>query len=91
MTFDPLKIDEFLANFDSNKTKIRSFEGCRHLELFQDQNKTNIFFTYSYWNSEVALNNYRHSELFKSVWAKTKPLFIERPEAWSVGKLRVLD
>lgn len=91
MTFDPSKIDEFLANFDANKSKIRSFEGCLHLELFQDKHKEHIFFTYSYWNSELLLNSYRNSDLFKSVWAKTKPLFIEKPEAWSVNKLRVLD
>jgi quinol monooxygenase YgiN len=87
MSFDPAKIDEFLANFEVNKKKIRAFEGCNFLELYRDQNNTNIFFTYSYWDSETDLNNYRHSKLFKSVWAKTKPLFNDKPEAWSVNKL----
>ena len=90
MSFDPAKIDEFLANFEVNKKKIRKFEGCNFLELYRDQNNTNIFFTYSYWDSETDLNNYRHSELFKSVWAKTKPLFNDKPEAWSVNKLESL-
>lgn len=90
MSFDPAKIDEFLANFEANKKKIRAFEGCNFLELYRDQNNTNIFFTYSYWDSETDLNNYRHSELFKSVWAKTKPLFNDKPEAWSVNKLESL-
>ena len=87
MSFDPAKIDEFLANFEVNKKKIRAFEGCNFLELYRDQNNTNIFFTYSYWDSETDLNNYRHSKLFKSVWAKTKTLFNDKPEAWSVNKL----
>jgi heme-degrading monooxygenase HmoA len=91
MSFDPAKIDEFLANFEANKKKIRGFKGCNFLELYRDQNNTNIFFTYSYWDSETDLNNYRHSELFKSVWAKTKPLFNDKPEAWSVSKLVSLD
>ncbi len=91
MSFEPSKIEEFLANFEANKIKIRNFEGCNFLELYRDQNNTNIFFTYSYWDSENDLNNYRHSKLFKSVWAKTKPLFNAKPEAWSVDKLVCLN
>ncbi len=91
MSFEPSKIDEFLSNFDANKNNIRNFEGCNFLELYRDQNNTNIFFTYSYWNSETSLENYRQSNLFKSVWAKTKPLFNGKPEAWSVDKLVRLD
>ena len=91
MSFEPAKIEEFLANFEVIKIKIRNFEGCNLLELYRDQNNTNIFFTYSYWNSEADLNNYRHSELFKGVWAKTKPLFNAKPEAWSVDKLESLN
>ncbi|MFD1061920.1 putative quinol monooxygenase [Winogradskyella litorisediminis] len=91
LSFKPEKIDEFLANFEANKLKIRAFEGCHFLELYREQNNTNVFFTYSYWTSETELNNYRHSELFKSVWAKTKPIFNAKPEAWSVEKLASLE
>ena len=91
MSFEPSKIEEFLANFETVKTKIRNFEGCNLLELYRDKNITNIFFTYSYWNSEDDLNNYRHSELFKRVWANTKPMFNAKPEAWSVDKLESLN
>ena len=91
MSFEPSKIEEFLANFDTVKTKIRHFKGCQFLELYREQNNSNIFFTYSYWESEDDLNNYRHSELFESVWAKTKPLFNAKPEAWSVDKLASLE
>lgn len=87
MSFQPEKIGEFLANFDANKEKIRAFEGCNFLELYRDKNNNNIFFTYSYWNGEAALENYRHSELFKEVWANTKVLFNDKPEAWSVDKV----
>jgi quinol monooxygenase YgiN len=91
MSFNPSKIEEFLANFEINKDKIRAFEGCNFLELYRDKNNTNIFFTYSYWDSEVDLNNYRHSELFKGVWANTKPLFNAKPEAWSLNKIHSLN
>jgi len=87
MSFEPKHIDEFLKNFEKNKTKIREFEGCQFLELSRDKNNTNVFFSYSYWNSEADLENYRHSDLFNNVWSKTKPLFNAKPEAWSVDKL----
>ena len=67
MTFDPEKVNEFLANFEEVKHKIRAFDGVKHLELLNDKNKSNIYFTYSIWESEDHLNNYRHSDLFKSV------------------------
>jgi quinol monooxygenase YgiN len=90
MTFDPEKISEFLSNFDKHKLKIRHFPGCNRLELLRDQNKSNIFFTYSYWDSSEDLDKYRQSELFKKVWSKTKILFVAKPEAWSVDKVVVL-
>ena len=84
LTFQPKKVDDFLANFEANKLQIRNFEGCHHLELWRDTRQSNIFFTYSYWENENALNTYRHSELFKKVWKKTKVLFADQPEAWSI-------
>jgi hypothetical protein len=50
----------------------------------RDKHNTNRFFTYSIWSDETALENYRHSEVFKGIWAKTKILFNEKPEAWSM-------
>lgn len=91
MGFNEAHIDNFLANFEANKDKIRAFDGCLFLELYRDKNDPTIFFTYSYWASEDRLEAYRHSDLFKSVWAKTKPLFNRPPEAWSVDKLVSLD
>lgn len=87
MSFEPEHIDTFLQNFNLKKDQIRQFNGCQFLELYRDKNNTNVFFTYSYWDSETALEVYRHSDLFKDVWSKTKPLFNAKPEAWSVDKL----
>jgi len=91
MTFDSTKVELFLENFNQNKEKIRNFEGCRLLELYRDKNTPTIFFSYSYWDSEQQLDNYRNSELFKAVWAKTKVLFSDKPEAWSVDKFESLQ
>ena len=49
MSFNPLKVDEFLANFEAKKRLIREFEGCEFLELYRDKHHANVFFTYSYW------------------------------------------
>lgn len=90
LTIDAQKITAFLDNFESVKDKIRGFEGNCFLELYQDKNNKCIFFTYSYWETEAHLENYRKSELFGEVWTYTKTLFSDKPEAWSVDKLVTL-
>lgn len=90
LQFEPKNIDAFLANFEEVKEKIRSFPGCTFLELYNDKNDKTIFFTYSRWNEEADLENYRNSELFKEVWSVTKPMFKNRAEAWSVDTLNSL-
>lgn len=87
MSFADEQVDAFLKNFHENKKKIRAVNGCHLLELLRDKDNPNIFFTYSYWNEQVDLENYRQSDLFKAVWAKTKVLFNEKPHAWSVEKV----
>ena len=87
MTFEPGKVARFQELFRKNREKIRGFEGCSLLELYRDRHQENIFFTYSQWASEEALEKYRYSDLFRAVWTETKKLFSERPEAWSVDKI----
>ena len=91
MSFEADKIDLFLDNFNENKENIRKSKGCELLELYRDKINTNVFFTYSYWQTEQDLENYRNSALFKNVWAKTKVLFNDKPEAWSVDKHTILN
>ena len=91
LSFHEENIPAFLENFEANKEKIRNAPGNRFLELYQDKNDQRIFFTYSYWDNEEALENYRNSELFKGVWSFTKKLFSDKPEAWSVDRLATLE
>ena len=86
MQFQVDKIQDFEKLFNERKDTIRKFDGCNHLELWQDANERNIFFTYSIWDSEQHLNHYRFSEFFKDTWGKTKDLFCGPPEAWSVNR-----
>ena len=85
LTFQEDKIEAFLRIFEESKSKIKAFEGCHHVELLQGLDQKNIFFTFSIWNNEAALHNYRHSDLFQKTWAKTKILFADQPQAWSVN------
>jgi heme-degrading monooxygenase HmoA len=91
MTFVENRVADFLENFEKNKQSIRNFPGCSHLELWQDENEKNIFLTYSYWESENALNQYRDSELFNGVWSYTKALFAAKPVAFSSRKLQEVE
>ncbi|GAB5558255.1 MAG: antibiotic biosynthesis monooxygenase [Schleiferiaceae bacterium] len=91
MEFDPAKVEDFKKLFDGVKEKIRAFEGCQYLELLQQTQGGNIFFTYSVWEDEKYLENYRSSELFATVWAETKKGFAGKPEAWSVDQKVILE
>ncbi len=84
MTFKPEMVSDFLMLFEANKNLISSFEGCSFLELLSDKNNSNTYFTYSKWDDEKYLEAYRNSALFEKVWGKTKVLFAEQPEAWSL-------
>ncbi len=91
MKFKPGEIEAFLENFDSIKSKIRSFKGCEKLELYRDQSDPTRFFTYSYWESEEDLNTYRSSPMFEEVWKKTRAMFSERAQAWSLDTIRTVE
>ena len=90
MNFNPEKVTDFMQIFNESKQLIRNMPGCSHLELLNDVNEQNIFFTYSFWESENDLNNYRNSDVFAKVWAQTKILFIAKAEAWSVEQKVIL-
>lgn len=88
MSFHPDKVEDFKSIFRENWKLIAGFEGCSHVELLQDKQSGNIFFTYSIWKDESYLEKYRNSELFGKVWGRTKVLFNDKPQAWSVDELK---
>jgi len=91
MVFREDCINDFTQLFEERKERIRNFSGCSHLELWQDTNHQNVFFTCSHWTSQEALDHYRFSEFFKDTWGKTRMLFAEKPEAWSVVRADRLE
>ncbi|SHG35772.1 putative quinol monooxygenase [Flagellimonas flava] len=87
LTFKPENIPSFERLFETSQPGILAFKGCRLVEGYQDVKNPCVFFTYSHWKEENDLENYRNSDFFKEVWSKTKLLFSEKPEAWSVQQL----
>lgn len=88
MTFRPEAVDDFLTLFHDAAERIRSFEGCRHLELWQDADHPHVFTTYSLWSDATALERYRQSALFRSAWKPAKALFALPPKASSYVQAR---
>ena len=86
LTFKTEHIHEFEGIFEASNELISNFEGCVSVDLLQDIANPNVFFTYSHWQSEDHLNAYRNSKVFKTIWGKTKILFSDKPEAWSLQK-----
>lgn len=84
ITFQEDKLVDFCIHFESVKWKIATFTGCQGMQLLKDINNPTIIMTYSVWDSEEDLNNYRDSKLFGELWTKIKPWFSAKAEAWSV-------
>lgn len=84
MSIDPVHIDDYLKYIDSIKDKISGYEGCEGLEILSDKHAEDVFFSYSIWVSEEALENYRKSDLFREFWSTIKKWFVSEPKAWTV-------
>jgi len=90
LSFQPEKTETFLSMFDESKERIRNSHGCRLLELYRDKTNPNIIFSYSYWEEEKDLENYRNSFFFKELWSQMKIMFNDKPFAWSLDKVASL-
>lgn len=86
MQFRKDEIGKFLEMFENVKEQIRNFDGCMGLSLLEDVSNPSTLFTYSYWNSEDHLNQYRASELFEKTWEQTKSKFSDKPYAWTLSE-----
>lgn len=84
MTFRADSVDKFLELFRQSQSKIIQSPGCRKVTLLQDHDHPYIYITYSHWDQGEDLERYRQSPLFKEIWSQTKPLFGDRPQAFSM-------
>ncbi len=77
--------------FDRSKARIRAFEGCLRLELMRDRLNRHVVFTCSEWTTHEHLDRYLQSDLFRSTWRKVRPMFSDKPQAWSLEKLHSVE
>ena len=84
MHFTKEGVEEFLQVFNENKSAIRNFPGCSHLELLKDATDELCYTTLSHWDKESSLENYRQSELFAKVWGRVKKLHSQKTTAFSL-------
>ena len=84
MQFNINFIEEFKTIFNTVKALIAGFDGCSEVKLLQHETEPTIFFTISKWQNAEALEKYRKADLFTETWAKVKPNFASKAEAWSL-------
>ncbi len=90
MHLDADRVDDFLVILHENIHKIRQFPGCHGVRVLRSLDAPDVFMTYSIWETKADLEKYRHSELFKMVWKRTKRLFASKAEAWSLEDIDYL-
>jgi quinol monooxygenase YgiN len=83
MTFHPDRLDAFAEVFREARPRIAAVPGCLSVALWRDARYPNILTTVSHWESADALEAYRQSDLFRTTWARTTPLFAAAPVAQS--------
>lgn len=86
MVFKEEEKANFIRAFYDKQPHIRAFDGCLDVILLEDQRDQLALSTYSLWESNKALENYRKSDLFVTTWAEVKPMFAEKAQAWSYIK-----
>lgn len=86
LQFKPEAIGTFEDLFKQAAPVIKAWEGCRHLELWQNIDDHAAFTTCSFWEDAEALEAYRKSDFFRKTWAATKVLFAAPPRALSFKK-----
>lgn len=87
LTFEPNFAETFKIIFKEHRAGIVHMQGCISLQAYQDIHLPHVFFTISQWENEAALDNYRFSDFFKSLWSKVKPHFTEKAIAHSMMPL----
>ena len=86
MHFTKDGVEKFLEIFQAHKVAIRNVPGCSHLQLLKEVHDPFVYTTLSHWENLEALEAYRKSELFNSVWGKVKRLFSGRSQGFSLEK-----
>jgi len=85
LTFKEVHLKEFLDHFEQVKHQVNDFPGCHGMRLHQSTDNPCQVLTYSLWQNSEALETYRKSELFGTIWPVIKRWFNAPPQAWSTA------
>ena len=80
----PVQVDregELRKAFDDAYLRIRELPGCAHLALVRGDKDDLEYLTLSLWESPEALDAYRKSSLFASIWPRIRSTL--RAEPWA--------
>jgi heme-degrading monooxygenase HmoA len=83
LEIQPEFTQKFLSLYSSHQDMIKGNQGCISLQLLQSDENPNHLATLSHWESDEALNHYRNSEFFRTLWSNVKPLFAKKAKAFS--------
>lgn len=86
MAFKPEESDNFVKLYRAVEPHIRAFDGCEHVELYQEISDEHAYTTYSLWRSPDALEAYRQSDLFGKTWSAVKQMLRAKAAAVSYRK-----
>ncbi len=84
MNVNVLDVKKFKDLVQAYQNKILAAQGCKQVNIMCDKKIKTKFFSYSIWESEQDLENYRNSEMFKKTWNEVKQLFSSPAQAWTV-------
>lgn len=87
LTLKKEHIETFPRLFEIIKDDVSNFQGCHGVQLLQDVHDENTFFTYSLWDKEEDLMNYKSSAFFGKTWKTMKAMFDGQAQVWSTQML----
>lgn len=84
-----MKIKEHcLADFQqlmlTLNNEIRCVDGCKHLEVLNDKADNLTIFSMAIWESEKAIDKYKKTDLYKTVWKQLNEYIAGEPHIWTV-------
>jgi len=84
---EPVNADDFKQFIASIKDDFSTIKGCKNMEILNDKEDKDVYFMYTIWDTEFKLNQYRKSEINKTLWSKLQEWSKKEPQAWTVENI----
>ncbi len=81
---DPRKMEAFQLFMENLHDEKLRLNGCLHFDFFNERQNPNIFYSYTIWEHEKFLKQYKKTDLFKEVVQTLRELCIDEPQAWTI-------